>query len=108
MDADEALNEYVKRLVLRGEASYVNGLPTAHPDRRTVAEHLEGCQDLEVVEADGSNGSYGCDTGCEYARLEASVRCPHRPEPVEVEYGWFGEMADIYDELDKIRNENEQ
>jgi len=70
-----------------------DGVPSSHPPR----QHLSKCCDAAVT-YEGSDGSYGCDTGCEYARLEAVIVCPHG-ERDEYTYGWFGELADIIDEI---------
>lgn len=61
-------------------------------------DHLRVCHLLDV-EFEGTNGSYNCDTGCEYARLEATIRCPHTSGSVDVEYGEFGELADLMEDI---------
>lgn len=60
--------------------------------------HLRACPDVSVAHVEGSDGEYGCDTGCEYARLEASLSCPHGFS-VDHEYGAFGDLADILEEI---------
>lgn len=105
MDADEALAEYIKDLVKQDLVSYDFPAVVAREDRPPLADHMRSCADVKVLSPEGWNGTYGCDTGCDYARIAALISCPHRSEWLGVEYGWFGDMADIYDELDKIRRE---
>jgi hypothetical protein len=62
--------------------------------------HLRECPDLTVEHPDAYNGTYGCDTGCEYARLEADLSCPHG-ERETFEYGEFGDIADLLREMSK-------
>ncbi len=59
--------------------------------------HLRTCPDLAVT-YEGRDGVWGCDTGCEYWRFEATMTCPHG-EREEYEYGDFGTLADILDDL---------
>lgn len=61
-------------------------------------EHLRGCPDL-AIDWDGGDGTYGCDTGCEYVRLEAALTCPHGHRE-EFEYGNWGYMSEILRELE--------
>lgn len=68
--------------------------------------HLVTCPDVEVADPDAYNGMYGCDTGCEYARFEATIRCPHGHSE-EYEWGDFGEIADILPQLDELRQAGE-
>lgn len=58
-------------------------------------QHLKACPEATVSHTEGNDGMYGCDTGCEYARLEATISCPHGFVDEEFEYGEFGELADI-------------
>jgi len=37
--------------------------------------HLASCKTMEAQNAERSDGSYGCDTGCEYMELEATIKC---------------------------------
>lgn len=85
MDADERLNRLVMHL-LREDG--------AHP-------HLASCPDAAVRDATGGNGWYGCDTGCEYVRLEARVSCPHGYD-AEFEYGEFGDMESLFEDMDRV------
>ena len=61
--------------------------------------HLSECPDATIAEPTGSDGSYGCDTGCEYARLECTVQCSHGFSDL-YEYGEFGELADMLADID--------
>jgi hypothetical protein len=62
--------------------------------------HIGQCPEAKVLEFDSRNGSYGCETGCEYLRLEASVGCPHE-DPVDYEYGEFGDIAGLITDLEQ-------
>lgn len=68
--------------------------------------HLAACAEVEVADPDAYNGLYGCDTGCEYARFEATIRCPHGYSE-EYEWGDFGEIAGILPQLDELRRVGE-
>ena len=63
-------------------------------------EHLRTCGDVSVEHAEAWDGLYGCDTGCEYARLEAHISCPHG-HAVDYEYGTFGEVADLVEDYQR-------
>lgn len=79
-DADEL----VQRLILRRYREDVAcGL--------RLTKHLASCPDVEVVNPKATNGRYSCDTGCEYAGFEATIRCPH-VNPVDYEWGDFGDI----------------
>ena len=67
-------------------------------------QHLAECAEATATHLDGEDGTYGCDTGCPYATLTARITCPHGHQ-VEHEYGDFGEIADI---IDEIRSDEEQ
>lgn len=69
--------------------------------RRT---HLVACDQVVVEHPGGEDGYYGCDTGCEYVRFTATLKCPHG-ESEEVEYGEFSRLADILEDLEKEANE---
>lgn len=62
--------------------------------------HLRACPEAAVAEGEAFDSQYGCDTGCEYARWEAVITCPHGVR-AEFEYGEFGELAYIIEELEK-------
>jgi hypothetical protein len=63
--------------------------------------HLAECPETRVTDSDAQNGSYGCETGCAYARFEAVVDCPHGQRE-EFAWGQFGELADILDDLTRL------
>ena len=59
-----------------------------------LGSHFRECEGpFEVLHTEAENGSYGCETGCEYARLRATFVCPH--VRVEWEYGDFGDIASM-------------
>lgn len=66
-----------------------------HPDH-----HLATCDQTKVIHPEAEDGAYGCATGCEYTRFTATLRCPHEQHS-GFEYGEFGNIADILDELDR-------
>ena len=63
--------------------------------------HLRECPDLSASQPEAENGSYGCDTGCEYARLGADLSCPHGHSEAFT-YGDFGDLAEIIEELARM------
>lgn len=63
-----------------------------------AARHLAHCDDARVEDEERTNGAYGCDTGCEYARLEATITCSHGCSE-DFEYGEFGDLADLLAEV---------
>lgn len=65
-------------------------------------EHLRSCEAATVGPVDGGDGGYGCDTGCDYVRLEADIACPHG-QTDRFEYGTFGELAWILEDLEADR-----
>lgn len=50
------------------------------------------------------DGSYVCDTGCDYVRFEAVIECPHGFSEL-VEWGEFGDLAGILEDLKKLEDE---
>ena len=56
----------------------------------TLCPFCNGVLDIEMF-----NGSYGCDTGCDYVRFE--VDCPHCHKMV-YQTGDFGEFDDTDEE----------
>jgi hypothetical protein len=64
-----------------------------------LERHLASCPEVTVTHVEGENGTYGCDTGCDYARMTADIQCPHMPA-VEFEYGDFGEIAFILEDIE--------
>lgn len=92
MDANEKLNRLVLYMFRQNTDEAVGD-----PDAVT---HLVACAGARAVDAEGRNGTYGCDTGCEYATLEASITCLHGHR-VRFEYGEFGDMAMLFDQMDR-------
>lgn len=64
--------------------------------------HLATCPDVKVEHPEMNNGMYGCDTGCDYARLEADLSCPHGERYYDYEYGTFGQIDSLIEELDRL------
>lgn len=88
-----AADEKVARFVLK---DFREGIVDRCPAN---ARHLAACPDAKAMHVEGEDGTYGCDTGCEYARLTAQIECPHGMS-YEHEYGDFGEIADILAEIE--------
>ena len=84
LDKDLTADDRVRFLILR----------RAQSDGRTHT-----CIDTDVVFIVGDDGTYGCDTGCEYYRLTAKLVCEHFPEGIEYEYGDFGMLHDLLESL---------
>jgi len=61
-------------------------------------EHLRACPALTIGEVDARDSTYGCDTGCEYARLEAVASCEHGVRD-DFGYGQFGDLASMLEEI---------
>lgn len=76
--------------------------------RREHTGHLAECPDITVAEYEAYDGAYGCDTRCEYLRLEATVTCPHTETPTEFTYGEFGDIAGFIEELEHDYPQKEQ
>lgn len=95
VNADDLLRAYVLEQ-FRDEYDS-DGYAASHP--REV--HIARCEEASVLESDGRDGSYGCETGCEWLTLEASISCPHG-EPVEYEYGEFGDIPGLIWSLEKM------
>jgi hypothetical protein len=62
--------------------------------------HLTDCPDAAVAELDSQDGSYGCETGCDYLTLTVTVTCSH-DETEEFSYGEFGDLARIIEALER-------
>lgn len=86
IDADELVRRYVRRK-FQSECEF---------DHR----HLAACPEMQIVVDDAHDGTYGCDTGCEYVRFEATISCPHS-DPVEYEFGEFGELSWMIEEMQR-------
>lgn len=98
MDADAALNEYIRRMIVNREDVYDWSLDTN-------SQHLEYCPDIVVTAGEGHDGSYGCETGCPYLNIEAEVTCPHMEGSATFDYSGFGDMDSVFFDLDRIRRE---
>jgi len=61
-------------------------------------DHLGTCPEATTKNAEGWDGQYGCETGCEYLRLECTVTCPHG-QSAEYDYGDFGSLDLLLDDL---------
>lgn len=68
-------------------------------DVGSSAQHLQECNFSALLHPEGTDGTYGCDTGCEYVRLTATFSCPHGEE-YEYEYGTFGELSWILEDIE--------
>lgn len=75
-------------------------LATYREPGKAYNQHLKACPDLIVENPDARDGTYRCDTGCEYVRFEAVITCPHG-EREEFEWGKFGNLAGILAEMRK-------
>ena len=62
--------------------------------------HLAECDQVTVEHPQGEDGFYGCETGCEYVTLSATLRCTHG-QSEHVDYGDFGTLNDIIEEMAK-------
>ncbi len=67
-------------------------------DREGRDDHLASCPDTVARDVSGENGTYGCDTGCEYYKLTATLKCPH--EELDWEYGDFGDIAGLIEDME--------
>ena len=76
-------------------------LVTQYAREGAESEHLRSCPGLTVAYASAEDGEYGCDTGCEYARLEADLSCPHG-ESERYRYGTFSDIASMMEDLDAL------
>ena len=55
--------------------------------------HMTACPSTRITDFDARDGSYGCETGCSYYTLAATVTCDH--EFMEYTYGDFGDVSDM-------------
>jgi hypothetical protein len=62
-------------------------------------DHLRTCPDARLANLDGGDGSYGCDTGCEYVEFTVDVMCPHGESVVGWQWGSFNTIADMIEEM---------
>lgn len=70
-------------------------------DHKDLNPHFKGCQEVEI-KFDLYDDQYGCDTGCEYVRLEATIECEACEIKQTVEYGEFGEMGSLIRSLEEF------
>lgn len=77
--ADELVNRYILEIYRDGGDN----------------DHLRGCAEASIEESEAYDSCYGCTTGCEYARLEATIACPHGERDDDFTYGEFGRISDI-------------
>lgn len=89
--ADELVARYILRKYRELNSTVYSGEPTTY---------LAGCGEAVVTDPDASNGTYGCDTGCDYYTLTATISCPHG-ETRDYEYGDFGEISYLIEELEE-------
>lgn len=80
--ANERVADYIMRQ-LRGE-----------PGDSPTAQHLANCDSARVTNPDAQDGTYGCDTGCDYTTFTATIACGHGQQ-MDYEYGEFGMLSDI-------------
>jgi len=72
--------------------------------------HLASCDTMRAENAEAINGSYGCESGCEYMDLEALIKCDC-PTIADEEYT-YGTFGDTYwllghlDDMDKGERDN--
>lgn len=71
---------------------------------QTNKEHLKKCDEAVIELKTATDGSYGCDTGCEYFRIESVISCPHG-ETDNYEHGEFGMMWYDVDGLEEALKE---
>lgn len=86
---DEAVDRANERV-----AAYILEQFHDEPGDGEAAEHLAACDGARVTNPDASNGTYGCDTGCDYTRFTATIACGH-DQQIEFGYGEFGRLGDI-------------
>jgi hypothetical protein len=99
---DEKVGRLILRMFRSDTAATLRPLGIGRPADSTPEGHLALCEEATVLDPDASDGTYGCDTGCDYVTLEAQIACPHVAAPVEYEYGDFGTMAMLLDDLDEM------
>jgi len=90
-EADEKVQRLLVKLFRdgRGETQGVRG----------TIKHLRECATTQAEDVDGGDSFYGCDTGCEYVRLKASIRCKCG-RVAYYEYNEFGDMEGLFYDMD--------
>lgn len=72
-----------------------------------ASPHFVGCPDAEMTFV-LEDGEYGCDTGCEYMRLEARIKCEHTDLVHTIDYGEFGDTHYFIRELEQFEKNPNQ
>lgn len=76
----------------------------AHED---ADSHLKSCETADM-DLDMNDGEYGCDTGCEYLRMEARIKCEHTELVHTIDYGEFGTLYYLILELEEFEKNPNQ
>lgn len=79
---------------------YVVGQFRSGHNGSKAEQHLAECPTTRAQSCEMSNGTYGCETGCEYALLEAVMICDDGIS-ADYEYGTFGDIADILADIER-------
>jgi hypothetical protein len=98
MDRGGGVNDTAADRANEKVARYILEQFKDEPGDDPAAQHLAACDTACVTEPDATNGTYGCDTGCDYTRFEAVIACDHGRR-YEFEYGEFGMLSDILWEI---------
>lgn len=61
--------------------------------------HVATCPTLKILDLEAADGSYGCETGCDYYTLSAMIGCDH--ETVKFTADGFGMVYDLINSLSK-------
>lgn len=67
--------------------------------------HLAVCPTMRAEDSSAINGEYGCDTGCPYYDLEATIKCdcPTIADD-DFTYGSFGDTSSLLEALIEMDN----
>lgn len=76
----------------------------AHED---ADSHLKTCETADM-DLDMSDGEYGCNSGCEYFRMEAKVWCMCDEVQQTIDYGEFGAISYFVRELEEFEKNPHQ
>jgi hypothetical protein len=95
MNADELLSKYILQEFRDEYGGGCWGVDDSRP------YHLAHCEQAHAGDCDASDGTYGCETGCDWVTLTAAISCPHG-EPYEYEYGSFGTIDSIIWEMERM------
>ena len=88
-DESEQAPEHVEKALEEILERYVRANPSE------FLGHLSSCPDLQVKRTVAYDSMYGCETGCDYLKVEGVAWCPHKPQQVEFEVGDLGNSFDI-------------